>query len=235
MEIEDRSKMWALISAFILGALGLYRAIIIISYLQSDVSIVTPRWVLDACALFVLAAALAINNKKLLVFAASAKGILNFWKALEYVINSRLDAFFFGFLACLFSAIAYAVLAAVTVYAIKKNQIVAKTWFSPGILFLISVLLEFMDSPYVFGLLFPVVELIALLFAGLWLKAPFEPEPSTQTNGYAAFNPQAARGTPEGAQAIGGADKLKMYKELFDSGVITQEEFEQKKKQILGT
>lgn len=30
------------------------------------------------------------------------------------------------------------------------------------------------------------------------------------------------------------ADELKKYKDLFDSGVITQEEFEQKKKQLLG-
>ena len=30
------------------------------------------------------------------------------------------------------------------------------------------------------------------------------------------------------------ADELKKYKELLDSGVITQEEFDQKKKQLLG-
>lgn len=30
------------------------------------------------------------------------------------------------------------------------------------------------------------------------------------------------------------ADSLKMYKELLDSGAITQEEFDEKKKQILG-
>ena len=32
----------------------------------------------------------------------------------------------------------------------------------------------------------------------------------------------------------GNADELKKYKELFDSGVITQEEFDAKKKQLLG-
>ena len=30
------------------------------------------------------------------------------------------------------------------------------------------------------------------------------------------------------------ADELKKYKELFDGGVITQEEFDAKKKQLLG-
>lgn len=34
--------------------------------------------------------------------------------------------------------------------------------------------------------------------------------------------------------AVSPADELKKYKELFDSNIITQEEFEAKKKQILG-
>ena len=33
---------------------------------------------------------------------------------------------------------------------------------------------------------------------------------------------------------IGTADELKKYKDLLDSGVITQEEFDAKKKQLLG-
>ena len=36
------------------------------------------------------------------------------------------------------------------------------------------------------------------------------------------------------ASNIGNADELKKYKELLDSGVITQEEFDAKKKQLLG-
>ena len=34
--------------------------------------------------------------------------------------------------------------------------------------------------------------------------------------------------------SAGGADELKKYKDLLDSGVITQEEFDAKKKQLLG-
>lgn len=34
--------------------------------------------------------------------------------------------------------------------------------------------------------------------------------------------------------ALSGADELKKYKDLLDMGVITQEEFDQKKKQLLG-
>lgn len=34
--------------------------------------------------------------------------------------------------------------------------------------------------------------------------------------------------------AVSAADELKKFKELLDSGVITQEEFDAKKKQLLG-
>jgi hypothetical protein len=37
-----------------------------------------------------------------------------------------------------------------------------------------------------------------------------------------------------GQSAISAADELKKFKELLDMGVISQEEFDQKKKQLLG-
>ena len=40
--------------------------------------------------------------------------------------------------------------------------------------------------------------------------------------------------TETGHAAVSGADELKKYKDLLDSGVITQEEFDAKKKQLLG-
>ena len=41
-------------------------------------------------------------------------------------------------------------------------------------------------------------------------------------------------GTVDEGSHQSNADELKKYKELLDSGVITQEEFDAKKKQILG-
>ena len=37
-----------------------------------------------------------------------------------------------------------------------------------------------------------------------------------------------------GAPAVSAADELKKFKELLDMGVISQEEFDAKKKQLLG-
>lgn len=44
---------------------------------------------------------------------------------------------------------------------------------------------------------------------------------------------QQKKETVQSVEATGTADELKKYKELLDSGVITQEEFEAKKKQLL--
>ena len=38
----------------------------------------------------------------------------------------------------------------------------------------------------------------------------------------------------QGTSATSSADELKKFKELLDSGIITQEEFDAKKKQLLG-
>lgn len=48
------------------------------------------------------------------------------------------------------------------------------------------------------------------------------------------FKAIAKQSEQSNASSISGADELKKFKELLDSGVITQAEFEAKKKQILG-
>ena len=46
---------------------------------------------------------------------------------------------------------------------------------------------------------------------------------------------QKAKENTQSVSAVAGsAEELKKYKELLDSGIITQEEFETKKKQLLG-
>ncbi len=45
---------------------------------------------------------------------------------------------------------------------------------------------------------------------------------------------QGKEKAPATASAISSADELKKFKELLDSGIITQEEFDAKKKQLLG-
>lgn len=53
-------------------------------------------------------------------------------------------------------------------------------------------------------------------------------------NGIIEIEPQQQRQSKTVKTTIGAAEELKTYKELLDSGVITQEEFDAKKKQLLG-
>ena len=87
------------------------------------------------------------------------------------------------------------------------------------------VLLNFLN-------LFSVLtESAALLFAGFWLVDEYKPEIITED---LTFSTASVTPTTVSAQStIGGADKLMTYKKLLDEGVITQEEFEEKKKQVL--
>ena len=43
-----------------------------------------------------------------------------------------------------------------------------------------------------------------------------------------------AKNAPSVVQQISAADELKKFKELLDMGIISQEEFDAKKKQLLG-
>lgn len=56
------------------------------------------------------------------------------------------------------------------------------------------------------------------------------PEQSVQTA--PAFQPQQTAAIPQ--QTYSSMDELKKLKELLDMGIITQEEFDLKKKQLLG-
>lgn len=51
---------------------------------------------------------------------------------------------------------------------------------------------------------------------------------------YTAKEDVTTQATLSSSITIGDADKIMMYKELLDSGTITQEEFDIKKKEILG-
>lgn len=90
----------------------------------------------------------------------------------------------------------------------------ALCWFLGRIL----PLLQYENFAYVFvstGMMDTFLPALFMLFTGIWLVTP-----------ETGFQPDCM---------IGDADKLMEYKDLLDSGVITQEEFFRKKKEILGS
>lgn len=71
-----------------------------------------------------------------------------------------------------------------------------------------------------------IFQVISYLVIAFWLIDPFIPTP--------VMRPYAFAGALPVAQLPDETEQLKKYKELLDKGVITEEEFEAKKKQIMG-
>lgn len=122
--------------------------------------------------------------------------------------------------------------------ALKNSKIVRNIWFFAIAVLGVSTLMfwirwiDLEDLKYCWRyILLDLIEVIGLLFFGLWSKADIiAGEASATSDTYGAFSAQNVSESYD----IGGADRLKTCKELLDAGVITQEEFDAKKKQILG-
>ena len=175
------------------------------------------------------AAALFLRNKKIVI---GASGIL----ALHYAYFTFKNFF----LLELFDFLEYAIIVVLIILSLKESAVPKKIWFVPAALLLVGSVEHWITYDYFSQLaeagkdmLLTTIEIAALFFTGLWLRGDPAPAKAAPTNEYASFDPQALHSAPVSSPAIGGADKLKMYKELLDSGTITQEEFDVKKKQIL--
>jgi|GEM_PF-4183711 len=134
-----------------------------------------------------------------------------------------------------FAMVFFVVLILVNVIGIKKKVIMTKIFgFIPSILFCIDIIMccvQCIINKYynyygydfwgclrhIFGNIF---EMFGFFFMGLWLIKSVNDAPRKSKNKKLEYN-------------LGGAEKIKKYKELLDAGVITEEEFERKKKEAL--
>lgn len=160
---------------------------------------------------------LVIKNKKAVMVAAIISAILPFIHLLAYLISYSFFSIFL--LSDIYDVLAYVGVIVLIFLSLKRNKIVKKIWFVPAAtMFLfefptvISIISALATGYGLSRLIILVSAIVAILFVGLWLKED----------------------TVIISSIIDEADKLKMYNELLKSGKITQEEFDKKKKKILG-
>ncbi|MBQ8731396.1 MAG: SHOCT domain-containing protein [Oscillospiraceae bacterium] len=171
-----------------------------------------------------------MKNQKIVIAAAGVNALLGAYYIVSYFSLWNLCDF-----------LAYASVVVFVALTLKGNDVVKKIWFVPAAVLLLGCVIgwitggyfEFLSAAWK-SMLVSIVEIVALLFVGMWVKEVVAPAEASPVNEYATFNPQSINSTPASSSAIGGADKLKMYMDLLESGTITQEEFDAKKKQILG-
>ena len=231
MAKTENAKKFSLIAAICYTIYALYNIINRIIYVSnSDYAAITALNVIFWIAALGMAVTLFMKNKKAVVAAAGVNALLGAYYIISYFSLWNLCDF-----------VAYAGAVVLIAFSIKGNSAVKKIWFVPALVLLVGCVIGWINGGYFRYLsaawkpiLFGIVEIAALLFAGMWLKEDAMPAEAAPVNEYATFNPQAVYSAPAASSTIGGADKLKMYKDLLDSGTITQEEFDAKKKEILG-
>ena len=206
---------------------------------------------INCISFFCMAIALFFQNKKAVVFAAGLNAL--FYGAILFIFTiffflkddlSYSDEtfwlfsnFFDNILYYLCNVFAYSALIVISVTATKRSQTIKNLLLIPISLPLLASLIFSRLRFYVFDifvllvLLLKLAESIAIILAGLWLKLVSFTVKEDVVNGNLAFNATSA---PYNSITTGGTDKIMMYKELLDNGTITQEEFDIKKKEILG-
>lgn len=119
---------------------------------------------------------------------------------------------------------------------LNSKKAISVIWFIPALLLAVRYFPIWFSHDYssietahaIISISNQAFHLLAFLLSGLWLKAMLQDE---KEKAPASLSNDSIR---EPIPMLGGADKLLQYKELLDSGIITQKEFEEKKKQIFG-
>lgn len=136
---------------------------------------------------------------------------------------------------------------------LERTQKMAKTlWFLPALFMavntgidlvysLITIIRysEYMDNARAVGVLIgatirAVIWVLSLLFACQWAIASDEKQKNAFTHPESTQQPQQQGPQPNPGQPQDPTEVLRRFKGLLDDGIITQEEFDAKKKQLLG-
>lgn len=219
MNIKKHSRIYSLVAAICLALRTVYRicAILPLIDLGADLRFLAPL-IFYVFTLGMFSVTLFLQNTKLF-FVASILCVLS---DIYYLVVD------FNFKNILVIA-ALLVLVAMTFSAIHSRSDLKTIWFLPAVIYLLASIISEVNlhksytypTPLVNILVNYVAMILAYFFAGLWLKSIVPPKahsPSNRTS----------------AQANATADQFKQYKDLLDSGAITEEEFQAKKKEKLG-
>ena len=184
------------------------------------------------------------------------------WAAVVlYYIISELTKHFYSvpfIFSLILEALAYAGVIVIGIFTLmlrnpKAEMVMKKIWYIPASLFSLYSFLSVMTEQFVMDLWRDIFCFVFgtswILFVCLWLVFPYAQEKgerveppsvygnygiSTAGEPAAEYDKESYEAIPETTYEDKTIEQLKAYKELLDSGIITQEEFDAKKKQLLG-
>ncbi|MDE7436008.1 MAG: SHOCT domain-containing protein [Lachnospiraceae bacterium] len=201
-----------------------------------DLDVIIVIRILDVCIAMAFAILLFIGKRS--VGGLVVSGLSMLFELYFFLKNySILNLCYLAAYALLF----FIFLLSVVPFSRKTSIAVKVLWMFPSVTFLIGYLnywlywrpfrYSIFEWKYTFS---SIIEIAALFYTGLWLKREMVAAGNTadQKKLHVAFKPQVA--ATQNYDVSIGADRLETYKSLLDAGIMTQEEFDDKKKQIVG-
>ena len=237
MDKSKKAKIYATVAAicFVIATLFSVRRDLVFSAAYDDCSLSWQRdivwWLIYGCF-----AVLFFIKKKNIVFLIPAG--MGFLIEIYYLIDQMKVINFFDIEYFLMAAV-YASLLVLFLFNVipllrKNAEIITKILcFVPAGLSMVHIIYKVYIGTMAWDYrLICIASSVGFLFAGMWLRKTVPVQNKAETvndNPYLKFDPSSCQSAPSTA----GADTLKTYKDLLDSGAITQEEFDAKKKEIL--
>lgn len=220
MNKTNRENSYAIIAACCFGLYGLYRMVREYEWATSILNEV-PIWEYAIWwIVFISMAVLVLVKKKAFLLIPVGVAVLKLlYSSLSDTIMTMM-CFVVLFIIILINSF--------SVFE-RYSKITKYIWFIPVIFVMIPLLQQWVYFEYLSYLsdtwlyvFRDIIEVSGFIFTGLWLRESND------------FNKYKEKYIISDKSTVGGAEKIKTYKKLLDSGVISQEEFDEVKKQVLG-
>lgn len=246
MEKSNIKRVFSIISAICFLAYGIWSLIDELSYINNSYNTDSVNFfsivrIILSIAFCMLAVTFMLNKKNNILLGASGFYLLMYIILTLYIILTFGSSGTSTILLCFASTILFIDILINVVPSLNKYINITKILsFIPAILIVISFIVDVIQTSNWYssnGMDFRMSDLsssfiirtllliICYLSAGLWLSN-FEFGKAKNTTTTTQYQPVQQKKTSD-------ADKLLTYKRLLDNGSITQEEFEQKKSEVL--
>lgn len=245
MEKSNIKRVFSIISAICFLAYGIWSLIDELSYINNSYNTDSVNFfsivrIILSIAFCMLAVTFMLNKKNNILLGASGFYLLMYIILTLYIILTFGSSGTSTILLCFASTILFIDILINVVPSLNKYINITKILsFIPAILIVISFIvdviqtsnwyssngMDFRMSDLGFSFIIVNLLLIGFISAGLWLSN-FEFGKAKNTTTTTQYQPVQQKKTSD-------ADKLLTYKKLLDNGSITQEEFEQKKSEVL--
>lgn len=228
MNISKDSRLYAYLAAACFAFMTAVRINLIVVHVQAHVS-PGSGLISETLAYIIFFIALVVRNKNIFLIAAACNIFVcigAFVGNIRFPDDASKPYFIIGSVILLLASIAVAL---ISYFSITHKFNPRYMWFLPAVLYvfyLILYIFKFTGLTFYFYLYKCIVPTIAYALAGLWLKVA-DHFPTAKPVKAA---PVASPSRPSQAETI---ERLKEYKSLLDCGAITEEEFQEKKKEIL--